>query len=190
MSYVDDNLLVGETVVHRARLTWGIFVWPVLVCLTFYLSLIGLPWLILTLIRFFTTEMAVTSRRVIGKRGVISRRSLELNHNRIESVQVDQGVLGRIFGSGTVTIRGTGGTESRFSGIKDPYEFRRRALGAVESAERQPAPETLPRAEIAATQPRREQLLEQLRTAQQARASAEQHIARLNDELARLDEGS
>ena len=188
MSYVDDNLLTGETVVYRAQMSWAIFVWPVLFCLTILLLPLGLLLLILALIKFLTTEMAVTSRRVIGKRGLISRHSLDLNHNRVESIQVDQGVFGRIFRGGTVTVRGTGGTISLFPGIKDPYSFRRQALEAIEVDYPMPAPGIPQRVALSSQSSRREQLLEQLRSAQQARASAEQHIARLNDEIARLDQ--
>lgn len=189
MSYVDDNLLAGETVVYRAQMSWAIFVWPVLFCLTILLLPLGFLLLILALIKFLTTEMAVTSRRVIGKRGLISRHSLDLNHSRVESVQVNQGVFGRIFKGGTVTVRGTGGTASLFSGIKDPYLFRRRALEAIEVDYTQPAPEIQQRVAASGRLPHREQLLEQLRSARQARALAEQQIAWLNDEITRLDQG-
>jgi uncharacterized membrane protein YdbT with pleckstrin-like domain len=55
-----------------------------------------------------TTEIAVTTQRIIIKRGLFRRSTMEMNVGQIESVQVDQSIFGRLFGFGTVTLRGTG----------------------------------------------------------------------------------
>jgi len=49
-----------------------------------------------------------------------------MNHSRIESVNVDQGILGRILGYGTISIVGSGGTKVSFPNIKSPLEFRKK----------------------------------------------------------------
>ena len=49
-----------------------------------------------------------------------------MNHSRIESVNVDQGILGRILGYGTIRIVGSGGTKVSFPSIKNPLEFRKK----------------------------------------------------------------
>ena len=53
-----------------------------------------------------TTELAVTDQRVIYKTGLLARHTLEMNRARVESVTVDQTMLGRLFGYGTVIVRG------------------------------------------------------------------------------------
>jgi uncharacterized membrane protein YdbT with pleckstrin-like domain len=83
-----------------------------------------------------TTEIAVTSRRVMIKKGLIRRITMEMNHGRIESYNVDQSILGRIFGYGTLVVNGTGTGHEVIEMIDNPLEFRRKAL---EVADRKPA---------------------------------------------------
>ena len=66
------------------------------------------------------TEIAVTNRRVIYKRGFISRTTAEMHMDKIESVRVDQSILGRILGYGRVTIMGTGASTESFGKIDEP----------------------------------------------------------------------
>ena len=88
------------------------------------LALIGLFSLIGAWFRRWTTELAVTDRRIIYKRGFIRRRSIEMNMDKVESVDVDQSVLGRIFDYGDITVRGTGSGLEPLKGIESPIEFR------------------------------------------------------------------
>ena len=114
-SYVQDNLISGEKVVYETRLHWIVF-----------LSLRGLLTLwIWPLIEYWTSEFAITNKRVIVKMGLIRRQTLELNLQRVESVSVDQTIMGRILGYGTLTIIGTGGTREPFRRIAHPLEFRK-----------------------------------------------------------------
>jgi uncharacterized membrane protein YdbT with pleckstrin-like domain len=72
----------------------------------------------------WTTEIVVTDRRVIYARGFIQRHTVEVNMDKIESVDVDQGVLGRIFDYGDVTIMGTGTTHEPLRNVDRPIAFR------------------------------------------------------------------
>lgn len=72
-----------------------------------------------------TTEIAITTERVIYKRGLIARHVGELNIDRVEGVSVNQGAIGRIFGYGVVIIRGMGVGEVTLPPIEAPIEFRR-----------------------------------------------------------------
>jgi hypothetical protein len=72
-----------------------------------------------------TTEIAVTTERLIYKKGLIARHVGELNIDRIEGVSVRQGALARIFGYGIVIIRGMGVGEVTLPPIEAPIEFRR-----------------------------------------------------------------
>jgi uncharacterized membrane protein YdbT with pleckstrin-like domain len=114
-SYIESNLLKDERVVYETRLHWIKFV-----------SLRGILTLFISpLIERLSSEFAITNRRVIIKLGLVSRRTFEMNLSKIESVNVDQSLLGRMFGYGTITIIGTGGTRETFGDIAAPVEFRR-----------------------------------------------------------------
>jgi uncharacterized membrane protein YdbT with pleckstrin-like domain len=114
--YVQQNLGAGEQVVYEAKLHWIIFV-----SLKALLTLFIAP-----LIAMSTSEFAITNKRVIIKVGLISRRTLEMNLNKIESVNVNQSVLGRLLGYGTIVVVGTGGTKEAFPAIADPLTFRKK----------------------------------------------------------------
>jgi uncharacterized membrane protein YdbT with pleckstrin-like domain len=79
---------------------------------------------ILPIIQLYTDEYVITNRRVIIKKGLIARYTLEMNLQKIETVNVDQSILGRILNYGCITIVGTGGTREHFHDIKDPIAFR------------------------------------------------------------------
>jgi uncharacterized membrane protein YdbT with pleckstrin-like domain len=70
------------------------------------------------------TEVAVTNRRVIYKRGLVSRFSLEMNISKIETVDVEQSLWGRLFNYGNVVMRGTGGTFEPLPTVAHPLELR------------------------------------------------------------------
>lgn len=82
------------------------------------LSLIGAS------IRRHTTEIAVTSKRVIYKTGIVRRITSEISVEKIETVLVEQSILGRVLNFGTVIIRGTGGGLEPVRNIDDPLTFR------------------------------------------------------------------
>ena len=147
MNYVRGVLQPGESVMHATRMHPIIFLpaamWlaATLVLLIIALTLSGdlriggealaafcavlaLAAGIPALIRRVSTELAVTDRRVIYKSGVLARHTLEMNCSKVESVDVDQSLLGRILGFGTITVRGTGGSLEPIRMISDPLTFR------------------------------------------------------------------
>jgi uncharacterized membrane protein YdbT with pleckstrin-like domain len=71
-----------------------------------------------------TTEIVVTDKRIIHKVGWIARRTEEINVTKVETVDVSQGVMGRIFGYGTVLIRGIGGSWEPLRRVASPLELR------------------------------------------------------------------
>ncbi len=123
MGYVESNLMAGEEVTHRTRLHWTIFVSPRAILTLFIAPLVARA----------TSEVAVTNRRVIIKVGLVSRRTVELNLEKVESIGVEQTVLGRILGYGTIVVVGTGGTKEPFRRIADPMGFRRAVNLATEA---------------------------------------------------------
>ena len=72
----------------------------------------------------WTTEIAVTDRRVIYKRGFINRHTIEMNMDKVASVDVDQSVPGRLLNYGTVTVQGTGMSFEPLRRIKSPLSLR------------------------------------------------------------------
>lgn len=88
--------------------------------------LIAIVTAIASFINFKTSEFGVTNKRVIVKVGFIRRNSLEILLNKVEGIQVNQGILGRILGLGSITVIGTNGTKDPFHKIRAPLEFRRK----------------------------------------------------------------
>lgn len=102
----------------------------------FVLVALGLIWIAAALIRRSSTELAVTDRRVIAKFGFVSRNTIELNLSKLESVRVEQSVMGRIFGYGSVYVTGTGSTLDPIPFIADPIKFRQAVQTATDAMQR------------------------------------------------------
>lgn len=84
---------------------------------------IGVVWIIKDLIKFFTTKLIITNKRVSGKTGLINTNELDSPLNKINGVQVRQGLFGKIFNYGTVSIT-TASTVFNFDYIDKPNEFK------------------------------------------------------------------
>jgi uncharacterized membrane protein YdbT with pleckstrin-like domain len=154
MSYVDSQLLAGETVRYRARLHRGIFSVPSVFVVLTLAALIGAIaaghwwWLLVAVtgiigaftfsrawVTYKTSEFAVTDKRVVIKVGWIRRRTLETMLSKVEGVGVDQSLTGRMLGYGSIEVTGTGGTREEFTRIADPLEFRRQVQAAISAAD-------------------------------------------------------
>ena len=129
MSYVRKSLVSGERIVHEGR-----FHWTYKLAAIFWLLLV-VPGLIM-LIRGWTTEIAITNRRLIFKRGWIARKTDEINLNRIEEVNLEQSVLGRLLGYGKVFCQGTGSADIELPTMADPLRFKKELQEAQVKAER------------------------------------------------------
>jgi uncharacterized membrane protein YdbT with pleckstrin-like domain len=137
LGYVDSSLLPDEQIVYKATLHWTIFwqCWVIIligiVSLIFQpivgglIIFVGLLVGLRKFIEYKTSEFAVTTKRVIIKVGVFRRRTLELLLRQVEAISVEQTVLGRMLGYGSVTLTGTGGVREVFHNISLPLEFRR-----------------------------------------------------------------
>ena len=141
MGYIESNLLPDEQVVYKATLHWKIFLKSFFIVLVgillfafqaivggiviFFGLLVGLQ----AFIEYQTSEFGVTTKRVIIKVGFLRRRTLELLLRQVEAISVEQGILGRVFDFGSLTLTGTGGVREVFHNISSPLEFRRRIHG-------------------------------------------------------------
>jgi uncharacterized membrane protein YdbT with pleckstrin-like domain len=146
MGYAEDSLVPGEEILYEAKISLAIFIvagiflvilwvivglfWSYVPQLKIYLIVFVILGSILTILQelviYFTTEFALTNKRIIAKKGLIQRHSLEIVLSKVESITVDQGLGGTIFGYGTVTVIGSGGTHESFSIISNPMELRKR----------------------------------------------------------------
>jgi uncharacterized membrane protein YdbT with pleckstrin-like domain len=98
----------------------------------FALIVIGSIILGIAVLRRNATEMAVTNKRLIIKVGFLTKRTVELFLGKVESVGVEQSLLGRVLGYGSLVVRGTGGTNEPFSHVSNPLEFRRQVQHQIE----------------------------------------------------------
>ena len=161
-TYAEETLGPNEKFLRVNRLSaWPSFGWLVLITFAFtiwFLLIVGdgqnegiglgmgvLFWTILLLISmpFFgvyvfvmkkTSELSLTSRRVVSKWGIVFRKTNELLLDRIEGVQVDQSVFGRLLGYGTLTFSGVGTTLLRVKWVQQPMDFRRSYMEIKEAA--------------------------------------------------------
>ena len=134
-SYVEGALTKDESIVHVGHISlWSLWHLLALGVLLLPLLGIGLIFLAQAYIRYKTTELAITTKRVIVKFGFIRRSTIEINLNKVESVQVDQEVLGRVFNFGTLIISGGGNPQAPIPGISNPLAFRKAFIEAQDAA--------------------------------------------------------
>lgn len=132
-SYVESALTKGEKVIYEGKISlWSLLPLMLLGLLTLGLFGLGLIFWIAAAIRYLSTELAITNKRVIAKFGFISRTTIEINIQKIESIQVNQGILGRIFNFGSIIVSGAGNPQAPVPGISSPLNFRREFLNAQE----------------------------------------------------------
>jgi uncharacterized membrane protein YdbT with pleckstrin-like domain len=135
LRYVQSTLTPRERIIYEAHLSmWSMAFAIVLGIATLVFYGFGLLLLLAVFVRYRSTEMAITNKRVVAKFGFIKRRTIELSLAKVESVQVEQGVFGRIFGYGTLVVSGAGVPSAPIAGISNPMVFRSMVFEAQEEA--------------------------------------------------------
>lgn len=147
MSYVQSTLLENESILHEAKMSLWAFGKPIAVAvacfiaavyalssdlITFGTWLLAVPpnvALYVWLVRG-STEMAVTNMRVLIKSGVVKRDTWELYLTRIEGVEVDQSVWGRLLNFGDIRVRGVGTEIAPVRAAAGPLAFRKAVFEA------------------------------------------------------------
>lgn len=148
MGYIEDSLTPAERVLYRAHMHWIIYNWALLLAAAAVLLALGghaaggnaataLYWFalivlavalaafIIAWIEVHTTDLAVTNFRVLAKHGFFRREAIEQNLKTLDGVHVNQSVLGRILGYGSIETRGSGGGHTPIKNISKPLEFRK-----------------------------------------------------------------
>jgi uncharacterized membrane protein YdbT with pleckstrin-like domain len=155
MSYVQRVVQPGEQVRHISSIHWIVY-WPgvavaLLAVVAYYfsetryltgewrytayaLALVAVGLLIQQWFRWWITEIAVTDRRVIYKKGLVRRQTNEMNMDKVESVKINQSILGRLLDYGDVTILGTGEGFETLRTIASPIELRNCITGTAHKA--------------------------------------------------------
>ena len=131
MSYIDDSLIEGERVLHRARVAWWSQFGLLLLGILTLVLVVGLFLLAWAWIRVRSTEIAITNRRVIVKYGFVKRDTVEINLEKVEALRVEQGFMGRMLNYGTVFISGAGTSVAPIKDVADPLVFRRKFMEAT-----------------------------------------------------------
>ena len=130
-SYIDEALVQDEKVVHVGHISlWSLWHLVTLGVVLLPAFGIGLIFLVMAYVRYRSVELAVTTKRLIVKHGFVRRQTVEINLNRVESVQVEQGLLGRLFDFGTLIVSGTGTSHAPLTGIAEPMGFRKAFIEA------------------------------------------------------------
>jgi len=138
MSYIDSNLIGSEQVLYRGKVTllawipwviWGLI--PAMFTAGIGLLLLPLGYFVLR-----SNEAGITNKRLIAKAGLIKRDTVEIPIKKVSSLQIKQGIAGRLFGYGSLVISDTGSSHAPIRFIKDPMRFRQRFFEAQEEAEK------------------------------------------------------
>src|SRR5580693_5661393 len=142
MSYVESNLVPGETVIYQTRLHWIVMLGHVFVgCL-----LLGLPGVLLLYYAYSQHGMDANTLRLTEGGGVallvcgvivlligmVRRKTTEMLLNKVESIEVSETTPGRMLGYGTIVMIGTGGTSEPFRKMAHPLEFRSHVQQQIE----------------------------------------------------------
>ena len=134
MSYIEDSLSNREEIKELFKLHWfskaPMVFWAIFALPTFGITLILVIW---EFLRLRSIEQGVTNKRVILKTGIISRKSEEMKISSIETVEIVQGIIGRIFGFGSIKITGRGISDLVYKNIDDPMEVKK-IIEGIEAA--------------------------------------------------------
>ena len=126
--YVENNLQKGETVVKKAKIT-------LLFALMRITNIFIIPLIVRLIIRA-KTELAVTSRRIVGKLGVFRTQTLDAQIMKVQNCSVKQGIAGKLFNYGTVVIDTASG-EYFFCGVKNANAFKAAVMEQMEIYEQE-----------------------------------------------------
>lgn len=139
-NYINNVLGRDEKITYEAKISiWSMLPLLILGFITIWFFGLGIIFFIAAYLKFISTELAITNKRVIAKFGFISRRTIEINLDRIESIQVNQGIFGRIFNYGSLVVSGAGNPQAPIPGVSDPLAFRRAFMETQDAQKSQKA---------------------------------------------------
>ena len=132
-SFVQGTLGKDEKIIAEGRVSgWAPVPSIIIGIITIPLFGLGIIIILSAVFTYISTELAVTNKRVVAKTGFIKRSTIELNLSKVESIQVHQGLFGRILNYGSLVVSGAGNPQAPIPNIADPMSFRRLATEAQE----------------------------------------------------------
>ena len=132
-SFVQGTLGKDEKIIVEGRVSgWALVPSIIIGIITIPLFGLGIIIILSAVFTYISTELAVTNKRVVAKTGFITRSTIELNLSKVESIQVHQGLFGRILNYGSLVVSGAGNPQAPIPNIADPMSFRRLATEAQE----------------------------------------------------------
>lgn len=151
MPYSDQTHI--DRTLYRARISGWIYFFPsisiifglifivgsysyslILANIGVILLIVGLFFLIKRFLYVRFTELYITQKFTIAKYGIIKRDTIEMLNNKVESIRVNQGIIGRVLNYGDIVIVGAGGSSSPIRFISTPLEFRRQLVYVQDEA--------------------------------------------------------
>ena len=145
MSYIQKNLMANERIIYSTKLNWTLYIKAfllILIGLILFIdtshsindSIVSLASIILffagifsamiTYIKIKTFEFVVTNKRVLIQHGILRTQSFEIMLNKVEAIYVEQNIIERIVNSGTIIIKGKGGSQNPLRNVDNPSQFR------------------------------------------------------------------
>jgi len=132
---MEKNLLVNERIVFSTKLNWTLYVKSSIVILIGLLVLldglfglivvfIGILSAVVTYFKIKTFEFAVTNKRILIKYGILRTRSFEIMLNKVEAIYIERNIIEKLVNSGTMIIKGTGGSQNLLRNVDNPFQFR------------------------------------------------------------------
>lgn len=141
-TFVQNSLIKGEQIQETATISWLSQFWyfvmgTILILLANTMEIdvnaLAVFFLVLAVVNVVTTELAITNKKLIGKVGFIRRSSIDIPRHQIESLNVDQSIVGRLLGYGKITVNGSGGNKASIPYIKNPLQFRKMVMSALDN---------------------------------------------------------
>lgn len=112
-----------EETIKEAKISVTVLIIKLIIDFFAIAILVGFIWMIKDIIKFFTTKIIITNKRIRGKTGLINTNELDSPLNKINGVQVEQGLFGKLFNYGTISIT-TSSTVFHFDMISKPQDFK------------------------------------------------------------------
>ncbi len=152
MSYIEQSLATNEQLVYRAHFHWfyRFAAWGLLIAsavggfIVFAqnyplwvggaLIACGLLIFLAIMLPIWSQQIAVTSQRLIHRRGLVRRSTEELQLSAVEEVRLEQGLLGRLLGFGRIVVSGTGIEDVRLPALAEPVRLRRKLQEAMSTS--------------------------------------------------------
>ena len=125
-----DGIMKDERVIYEAKVSWATLIRHFFLMLI----LIGFLTILFQIIKNLTTVLSFTNKRLIGRTGLVSTSAMDSPLNKIQNVAVNAGIMGKIFGYGTITVNTAAGNYV-FPGISRPNEFRTTLVNQMEEYE-------------------------------------------------------